>query len=74
MRARALPPLREHACEIVPARFGEEAGMLGAAALALEPRAARRGVAVPAEGRMAGRLVVCPTPIGNLEDVTLRVL
>src|SRR5205085_11215510 len=22
----------------------------------------------------AGRLVVCPTPIGNLDDVTLRVL
>jgi 16S rRNA C1402 (ribose-2'-O) methylase RsmI len=22
----------------------------------------------------AGRLVVCPTPIGNLQDVTLRVL
>ena len=25
-------------------------------------------------GAPVGRLVVCPTPIGNLEDVTIRVL
>jgi 16S rRNA (cytidine1402-2'-O)-methyltransferase len=32
------------------------------------------GVAGSAASRAAGRLFVCPTPIGNLRDVTLRVL
>jgi glucokinase len=32
---RALPPMRDHA-RIVPARFGTEAGLVGAATLALE--------------------------------------
>ena len=44
------------------AHYGDEAGMMGAALMALESLA------------VSGRLVVCPTPIGNLEDITLRVL
>ena len=47
----------------MPAHYGDEAGMMGAALMALESLRA-----------VSGRLVVCPTPIGNLEDVTLRVL
>ena len=65
-RARALPIARDdvrHRPGALRRRVGD----------------ARRGArwrstppAVPV--LMAGRLVVCPTPIGNLEDVTLRVL
>lgn len=32
------------------------------------------GEPVANEARMPGRLIICPTPLGNLEDVTLRVL
>ena len=68
MASRALALPAGHV-EIRPARFGAEAGMLGAARLR-----ARAGPPAGAHMSVAGRLIVCPTPIGNLEDVTLRVL
>ena len=60
---------RASTCGSCAARFGAESGMLGAAALAFDGLARRERPMTA-----AGRLVVCPTPIGNLEDVTLRVL
>jgi glucokinase len=44
MRRRALPPSRDEV-RIVPARFGVEAGMIGAATLAFDGLAARAGAA-----------------------------
>jgi hypothetical protein len=67
---RALPVPRRDV-RIVAARFGAESGMLG------RPRwrsTDSRGAMAEDGSRGDGRLVVCPTPIGNLEDVTLRVL
>jgi glucokinase len=42
MRRRALPSARDEV-RIVPARFGVEAGMIGAATLAFDGLAARAG-------------------------------
>ena len=74
---RALSPAKEMA-RVVATSFGPESGMIGAALLAHDPEAAEWGDRPPPRvgmtGSASGRLVVCPTPIGNLEDVTLRVL
>ena len=51
---------------------GQDRGRLGTPVSAGQDRG-RLGTPVSA-GQDRGRLVVCPTPIGNLEDVTLRVL
>ena len=68
-RARCRPS-RGRASGSSPPQFGVEAGMIGAAALAFDGLAPSGRAA----GVSGGRLIVCPTPIGNLEDVTLRVL
>ena len=71
---RALRPSRDQV-RIVRAQFGAESGMVGAAALALAKESTR-----PPAGSMSTALdcrascVVCATPIGNLADITLRVL
>ena len=60
--AREALALRGERVPIVRAELGTDAGMIGAA----PRRASRRSASV--------LLAVCATPIGNLDDVTLRVL
>ena len=72
MLERALAPAKD-VVRVEAARHGPEAGMIGAALLArdlADGNRDRRHRSAP----VSGRLVVCPTPIGNLEDITLRVL
>src|SRR3954453_18409737 len=70
LKIRALPPPRDNV-RVVRAHFGEEAGMLGGALLA---RAGGEGPGRGGRGAVTGgRPVARPTPIGNLEDITLRV-
>ena len=71
-RARARRP-RKDVVRVEAARFGPEAGMIGAGLLARDLVAGVPTGAIEAQP-VSGRLVVCPTPIGNLEDITLRVL
>ena len=66
MARRALPPMNK--IPVKKAEMGGDAGMIGAAAMALdELDAASCGEPMP------GKLTVCPTPIGNLGDITVRV-
>ena len=64
LRERALNPMNK--TPILEATLGNDAGMIGAAAMARNELAAVSRL-------MPGCLYVCPTPIGNLDDVTPRV-
>ena len=77
LRARALPPMNETPVAWRP--LGPDAGMIGAAAMASRGSRASGGASrvetrdADREGRlMPGRLTVCPTPIGNLDDLSPR--
>ncbi len=61
LAARALTP--QNQTPVLVAELGSDAGMIGAATMAAEELEKQL---------MAGRLTVCPTPIGNLGDLTDR--
>ena len=64
LAARALPPNAD--APVLAAAFGNQAGMVGGAMLA------RSLLAAEGHGLMGGGLVVVPTPIGNLGDLSPR--